>query len=74
MIVFGTAEDSIPTLFDTTTIIGASATIGIVWLMIAHGITLRSIARDCTMPIAIAIPSTVPVTKPSSVAHSVTPP
>ena len=44
MIALGTMPD-MPTEFSTTMIIGASAMIGIVWLAIAQGITLESMAR-----------------------------
>ena len=52
-------------------IIGAMAKIGIVWLAIAQGITLRSIARLCTMPMASRMPAPVPMANPSSVADRV---
>ena len=52
-------------------IIGAMARIGIVWLAMTHGITLASIVRSWTMPIASTMPRTAPSAKPSSVADSV---
>ena len=52
-------------------IIGAMARIGIVWLAMAQGITLISIARFWTMPTASAMPMTVPMAKPSKVADRV---
>ena len=36
-----------------------------VWLAIAQGITLASIVRSCTMPIASRMPSPAPSTKPA---------
>jgi hypothetical protein len=60
-----------PTEFSTTMIIGAIARIGIVWLAMAHGITLISIARLCTIPTASNIPSPVPIMNPSRVELSV---
>jgi hypothetical protein len=38
-------------------IIGAMARIGMVWLAMAQGITLRSIARLCTIPTASRMPA-----------------
>jgi len=52
-------------------IIGAMARIGIVWLAMAQGITLMSMARECTMPTARSTPATVPMAKPTSVADRV---
>ena len=56
MIALGTSRSSTPTALDTTTIIGASATIGMVWLITAQGITDMSTARLCTMATASATP------------------
>ena len=70
MIALGTIPVT-PTEFSTTMIMGAMARIGMVWLAIAQGITLRSIARLCTMPMASRMPAPVPMAKPSSVAESV---
>ena len=55
-------------------IIGAIARIGMVWLAITQGITLASIVRSWTMPIASRMPSPAPSTNPASVADSVTQP
>ena len=71
MIALGRIPDR-PSEFSTTMIIGAMARIGMVWLAMAQGITLMSIARLWTIPTASAIPATVPMAKPSSVALSVT--
>ena len=73
MIAFGSSPVT-PTEFSTTMIIGAMARIGMVWLAITQGITLASIVRSCTMPIASRIPSPAPSTNPASVADSVTQP
>ncbi len=45
-----------------------------VWLAMAQGITLRSIARSWTIPTASRMPASVPMTNPTSVAESVTRP
>ena len=45
---------------------------GMVWLMIAQGITLISITRNRTMAMARPTPKTIPSTKPISVPFSVT--
>ena len=55
-------------------IMGASATMGIVWLTMAQGMTDMSMTRLCTMPMASATPSPAPMTNPSKVAFSVTSP
>ena len=66
MIVFDTSRLSTPMLspspaeFDSTTIIGASATMGMVWLITAQGITLRSSTRNCTIPTASSTPTHQP--------------
>ena len=52
--------------------IGASATMGMVWLMIAQGITLMSITRKRTMAIASRTPVTIPSPKPIIVPLKVT--
>ena len=57
--------------FSTTMIIGAIASMGMVWLAIAQGMTLMSMARECTIPIASTIPATDPIANPTSVADSV---
>ena len=72
MMAFGTSPWS-PTEFSTTTIIGASARIGMVCEAMAQGMTLRSMVRECTIPTASAMPSADPMAKPSSVGPSVTP-
>ena len=71
MIAFGSSPVT-PTEASTTIIIGATARIGMVWLAITQGITLASIVRSCTIPIASTIPSTAPSPNPASVAESVT--
>ncbi len=62
-----------PMLPSTTTTIGAIARIGTVCEAMIQGSRLRSSTGECTMPTASKIPSTVPNTKPSSVADTVTP-
>ena len=47
---------------------------GMVWLMIAQGITLISITRNRTMDTASATPSTIPKAKPIIVPRKVTKP
>ena len=53
-------------------IIGASATMGMVWLTMAQGITLMSMTRLCTIPTAKPTPSRAPIRNPRKVAFSVT--
>ena len=60
-----------PTLYKTTMIMGATARIGTVWEAITQGITLRSIARLCTIPTASRMPSATPIANPSRVADNV---
>jgi len=60
-----------PTAFKTTIIIGAIASIGIVWLVITHGITDISIDLLNTIPTANIMPKAVPNAKPNNVADSV---
>ena len=60
------------TWLDSVMIIGASATIGIVWLMIAQGITLMSITRNRTIAIASNTPVMIPRPKPIIVPLKVT--
>ena len=60
-----------PTEFITTIIIGAIARIGMVWLAITQGITLRSIVLLWTMPKASKIPKSVPRKNPAKVACKV---
>ena len=55
-------------------IIGASATIGMVWLTIAQGITDISMVLLCTIPTASSTPRPAPMAKPTTVAESVTQP
>ena len=45
MIAFGRPRPSIPTWLDSTMIIGASATMGTVWLMMTQGIRLMFTTR-----------------------------
>ena len=56
---------------NATISIGASANMGIVWLVITHGITLKSVARLCTIARAKAMPSPVPKAKPAKVPERV---
>ncbi len=63
--------ESIPMAFRTTMIIGAIARIGTIWLAMAQGMTLRSIALLWMIPIASRMPAPVPKTKPSIVGASV---
>ena len=63
-----------PIWFETVRIIGASATMGMVWLMIAQGITLWSMTRNRTMAMAIPTPKTMPRAKPAMVPRKVTKP
>ena len=60
-----------PIELNTTMIIGANAKIGIVWLVIIHGITLKSVALSWTMAKANKIPKSVPSMKPANVADNV---
>ena len=55
----------------TTIIIGARAKIGIVWLVIIHGITLKSVASSCTIARAKQIPRRAPRRNPDNVADKV---
>ena len=71
MIAFGSSPVT-PTEASTTITIGATARIGMVWLAITQGITLASIVRSCTIPMASRIPSPAPSANPASVAASVT--
>ena len=57
--------------FAIGTVMGIALAVGIVWLAMAQGITLISIARLWTIPTASAMPMTVPMAKPSRVADSV---
>ncbi len=61
-----------PSWLDSVRIIGAKATMGTVWLMIAQGITLISITRQRTMAMARPTPRTIPSAKPSIVPRKVT--
>ena len=67
MIALGTVRPSTPRVASTTMIIGAIATIGIVWLMIAQGIRLMFAVFEYTIETAIPIPTVVPSAKPQSV-------
>ena len=60
--------------FMITTIIGASAMIGIVCEAMIQGMRLRSRLAACTIITASSMPSTEPTAKPRSVASSVTRP
>ena len=55
-------------------IIGAKATIGTVWLMIAQGITDMSITRNRTIAIASSEPAMIPSPNPIIVPLNVTNP
>ena len=70
MIAFGNTPCT-PTEFRTTMIMGAMARIGMVCDAMAHGMTLRSMTREWTMPMARATPASEPMRKPSSVGASV---
>ena len=72
MIAFGTQAGQADRESSTTMIIGAMARIGIVCEAMIHGIRLRSRLRAWTIATASAMPSSVPITKPSSVEESVT--
>ena len=71
MIAFGITP-VMPILPSTMMIIGPIARMGIVCEAMIQGIRLRSSVRTCTMPMAIAIPNSVPNANPSSVAEAVT--
>lgn len=53
------------------TIIGASATIGIVWLAITYGTKARSARREWTKIAASAMPITAPAAKPMAASRQV---
>ena len=53
------------------TIIGARATIGIVWLATTYGRNARSTSEKWTKAVAIAMPSTPPTTKPMKASRHV---
>jgi hypothetical protein len=71
MIAFGITP-VMPILPSTMMIMGPMARIGIVCEAMIQGIRLRSSVRTCTMPMARAMPRSVPKTNPSTVADAVT--
>ena len=53
------------------TIIGARATIGIVWLATTYGTNARSISREWTKIVASTRPRSAPTTKPMAASRHV---